>query len=322
MRPLQKLRRFVWRAGRNAICAVPGGAGLLFPAAALAQRFGRGDAEYALRVYQHHAAQLEAVAFGGRAQAVLEVGPGRNLGSALLWWCRAVAQGISDSSVTLWDVYPNADPHAAGYWPSLAAALVRQLDSGSASAETFDPAICAVLAEVASTRRLPRIAYHVCPMEDLAGRLDGTRFDLIYSQAALEHVWNIAALWALAMSLTAPGGWHSHRIDLADHGRRESNFVEMLEWSPWAWWATNRFVPGAINRWRAAEHLAAVEKLGLQVSSARRELRAALPVRRSDLAKRYRDLDEHELLTSAIDIVGRLNEAACARFTFHAGSQI
>ncbi len=311
MRPEQKLVRFAWRAGRNAICAIPGGAGLLFPAAALAQRFGRGDAEYALHVYLHHARQLDVAGFRG-GHAVLEVGPGRNLGSALLWWCRAMADGRPEGSVTLWDVHPNANPDTAGFWPSVATALIRQNDSSNAGTMTLPPSHHAVLSEVASGRLVPRIAYHVCPMESLEDRLDKGRFDLVYSHAALEHIWRIEEFWPLAMRLTAPAGWHSHRIDLADHGRRESNFVEMLEWSPWSWWMTNRFVPGAINRWRAAEHLAAVERFGMRVLSARRELRPALPIPRSSLSRRYRDLDMSELLTSSVDIVGRWGEATCA----------
>lgn len=83
---LVKARRLIWRMSRNLACAVPGGRALLFPPAQLAQRFGRADAAYALLVFRHHRRQLLAAGFPG-ASRLLETGPGRNLGSGLLWWC-------------------------------------------------------------------------------------------------------------------------------------------------------------------------------------------------------------------------------------------
>jgi hypothetical protein len=79
---------------------------------------------------------------------------------------------------------------------------------------------------------------------------------LVYSQAAIEHIWYVADLWRAIIGMTKPGSWHSHRTDLADHGCRESNYIEMLEWSPLGYWLTTRFVPGAINRWRASLYMA------------------------------------------------------------------
>lgn len=304
MRRLQKSARFCWRLARNVLCAIPGGVGMLFPAQTLASNFGRGDAEYAVSVYLHHARQLRRAGFRG-AGPVMEVGPGRNLGSALLWWCRLVAEHSEKPTVILWDVYPNAQPDAPSFWSLLANAILAQIKIDGNSEGDIGASQCDVLAEVASGKRLPDIVYHVCSMDELERRLGSGHMQLLYSQAALEHVWKIAKFWPLAFRLTMPNGWHSHRIDLADHGKRESNYVEMLEWPAWAWWLTMRFVPGAINRWRATDYLATMERLDTILLSADRELRPALPIPRHRLAPRYRKLSESELRTTAIDIVAR-----------------
>lgn len=306
-----KLARFVWRASRNLICLVPGGAQLLFPPEALAHRFGRGDAEYALKVYRHHRTQLEQTGFEG-ATTFLEVGPGRNLGTSLLWWSWAAAEGRHGARALLWDVHRNALPDAPGFRSDLAGHLLEQVASDTELNEIVGNRHRAVLAEVSAARRQPDIEYLVCPIEQFETALDGRVFDLVSSHAALEHVWWIDRLWGILGRATALDGWHSHRIDLADHGRRSDNYLEMLEWSPVAWWLTMRLVPGAINRWRAAEHEAALVAQGVCIRAVERERRAKLPVPRCRLARRFRELGDEELTTTAIDIVGRRDRAVCA----------
>lgn len=301
--------RFAWRTCRNCLCALPGGRALLYPPEKLANRFGRGDAEYALHVYRHHITQLTEAGFTGASQ-VLEIGPGRNLGTALLWWSHATALGLVNVRVTLWDVYANDDPAARNYWQELARDILATLEANADQDTTLSQV--SVLREVAAGQRVPNIDYRVCSIEQLESMLGKQRFDLIYSHAALEHVWKIERLWRLAGRLTAPSGWHSHRIDLADHGRRDTNYIEMLEWSPLAWWLTMRFVPGAINRWRAWEYESVLAKVGLYIVCSQRERRDLVPVARAQLARPFRDMEEAELTTTAIDIVARTEAAECA----------
>jgi len=305
-----KLARFAWRASRNLICAVPGGVQLLFPPATLAHRFGRGDAEYALKVYRHHRSQLDRAGFKG-ATTFLEVGPGRNVGTALLWWSWAAAEGRHGARVLLWDVHRNALPDAPGFWSDLAGQLLERVASATELSEIVGDRHRAVLAEVGVARRQPDIEYLVCPIEQFETALGGRVFDLVLSHAALEHVWCIDRLWGILGRATAPDGWHSHRIDLADHGRRSDNYLEMLEWSSVGWWLTMRFVPGAINRWRAAEHEASLVAQGVCIRAVGRERRAKLPAPRCRLARRFRELSEEELTTTAIDLVGLRDGAAC-----------
>jgi hypothetical protein len=113
----------------------------------------------------------------------------------------------------------------------------------------------------------------------------------------------VAKLWRSLTGITRSGGWHSHRIDLADHSRRESNYIEMLEWSPWAYWLTMRFIPGAVNRWRACQHLEFIAAYRLRVVHASREIQKGLPIPRQCIAQAFRRLPETELCTTALDVV-------------------
>lgn len=276
---------------------------MLFPTDALAARFGRGDADYAWSVFSHHRAELDAAGFKA-ADRILEIGPGRNLGTALLWWA-LLSSGNENNLIEIvcWDVFKNVKPETDGFWVELAQALLAK------PIETFTGAdmsrIQQRLRDVAEGRAFPNISYRVEPLVELEASMApaGHAFDLIYSQAAIEHIWHIDAFWNAMGRLTTSNGWHSHRIDLADHGRRESNYIEMLEWSHLGYWLTMRFIPGAINRWRACHHLEKMAALGMRIRAQKRSLRDQLPIQLSQLTAGFRELGEAELRTTALDVV-------------------
>lgn len=163
-----------------------------------------------------------------------------------------------------------------------------------------------ILHAVAGGHLVPNINYQVCPYVKMVDLYRGQPFDLIYSHAALEHAWAIRETWEALRSITAPGGWHSHRIDLADHGRRETNFIEMLEWPEWAYQLTMRFIPGSINRWRANEHIAYLQSMGFAILNEERHLQPQLPAERRRLAEPFRSMDDRDLRTTVVDITARL----------------
>lgn len=297
-----KLMRFGWRALRNALCVLPGGTSVVCPSSALAAAFGRGDATYAWNVFGHHRAQMREARVDGFTRA-LEIGPGRNLGTALLMWAAARGAG-GDLSIVCWDVFPNASPDELRFWQGLASELVAATDSRTEE----DPNLLAALIEVAQGRVSPVIDYRVEPLDHLVREFSsvGGRFDLVYSHAAIEHVWRIGPFWEAISRVTAAEGWHSHRIDLADHGSRDSNYIEMLEWSPLTYWLTMRFIPGAINRWRASDHLRMLRALGYDILIERRTLEPVLPIPRTRLASQFRDAPDEDLRAIALDVVARL----------------
>ena len=196
-------------------------------------------------------------------------------------------------------------PEANGYWKRLANELL-EVNADNLPVECGGRSkMRLLLKSVADGTHEPHIQYKVCSLRKLGSVVSGTRFDLIYSHAAIEHIWAIREFWAIVANISKGQAWHSYRIDLADHGRRETNYLEMLEWSTLQWWLTMRFVPGAINRWRADEHVSRLGEVGINVVSDERELREGLPTTRSRLAHQYRHLDDLELRATAIDIVGR-----------------
>jgi len=295
--------RFLWRFSRNLLCLTPIGRRLLFPTDALAARFGRGDADYAWSVFSHLLAQLDAAGFKA-ADRILEIGPGRNLGTALLWWSLISSRNENKPiEIVCWDVFKNAKPETGGFWAKLAQALLAKPPETLPGEDVSR--MQQRLRDVAEGRALPAIAYRVEPLAELETAMTraGHAFDLIYSQAAIEHIWHIDAFWNAMGRLTAPNGWHSHRIDLADHGRRETNYIEMLEWSRFGYWLTMRFIPGATNRWRACHHLEKIAALGMQILLKQRSQRDHLPTRLCQLSAEFRRLGEAELRTTSLDMV-------------------
>jgi hypothetical protein len=297
--------RFLWRVARNLLCLTPTGRMLLFPVEKLAIDFGRDDSEYAWSVFSHHFAQLNEVRFRC-VDRILEIGPGRNLGTALLWWALSSSQCQKPVEIVCWDVFRNADPEADGYWVELAKALLeKQPKVFWGEQEKILPQIQQRLCEVVQGREQPAISYRVESLEKLEAAINeiGISFKLLYSQAAIEHIWSIEAFWNVMDHLTAPGGWHSHRIDLADHGRRDTNYIEMLEWSRLGYWVTMRFVPGALNRWRACHHLDKLTDLGMNVIFMQRSQRDHLPIPLRRVSSAFQRLGEEELRTTALDVV-------------------
>jgi hypothetical protein len=299
----KKIPRFLWRTARNLVCATGWGQRIVTPPERLASRFGPDDAAYGIRVFLQHYEALEGAGFRA-ADRILEVGPGRNLGTALLMW--AINRSRSrdgDVTVILWDVFPNLVLDS-GTIRKTAVSLLQSEAFETVVAKFPNEQLAGTLREVSLGIANPDIRYRLQPLSKLASGGEADNLSLVYSQAAIEHVWEISAFWQTIIGLTKVGGWHSHRIDLADHGRRETNYVEMLEWSPTTYWLMMRFVPGAINRWRASTHLKFVARSGLRILRSNRETRDRLPIERHELHRSFRDLDDVDLRTTAIDIIG------------------
>jgi hypothetical protein len=64
-----------------------------------------------------------------------------------------------------------------------------------------------------------------------------------------------------------------------------------------------RFIPGAVNRWRACQHLEFIAAHGLRVVYASRQIQKELPIPRQRIAQIFRTLPETELRTTALNVV-------------------
>jgi len=287
---LKKFARFSWRLCRNLVCYFSVGRQWLYPQKKLTDDFGPSDAEYAWYVYLYHLSQLQHQGFK-HTQNALEIGPGQNLGTSLLFWSDAYSQIGEVAQITLWDVFENATPSSSGYWSSLAKELIQKAPKDAPSY------LIEILRLVGAEDLHPNIHYQVCDFEEL--QVDN--LDLMYSQASLEHVDHVEKVWQLAGKMH--DCWQSHRIDLADHGRRHTNYIEMLEWSEWAWRASMCFIPGHINRWRASQYVKCLQKNGFTILHQTRDERDKLPIPRSCISKPFRFFEEQDLRTTGLNLV-------------------
>ena len=126
--------------------------------------------------------------------------------------------------------------------------------------------------------------------------------DLVFSQAVLEHVEDMAATYDALFRWLKPGGVMSHQIDFKSHGLTRDWYGHWTLPS-WIW----RLVRGRrsylINRMPASAHVAAMQRAGFEIV-------VQVPVRadspsRSTLAEEFRDLTDDDLRTSGLFVIAR-----------------
>ncbi len=178
---LPKPIRFVWRALRNVLAFLPVTRPFAFPAGALAESFGPGDASYAWKVFLQHQARLLTAGYKG-ANSIFEMGPGRNIATGLLWWAVETWHG-GGLRVVLWDVFKNARVDS-DTWRRCASQLLNAMPDtcGGQGGQQ----LCAVLEQVAAGSVIPDIAYTVVPLAELDRVCGKQSFELVYSHAAID----------------------------------------------------------------------------------------------------------------------------------------
>ena len=93
-----KTARGVKRLGMNLACMTPIGRRLILPPAQRAKDFGPSDAGYSWRLFGRQFDRLREVGYEPTARRILDVGPGRNIGSSLLWWAASGGGSVSVKS--------------------------------------------------------------------------------------------------------------------------------------------------------------------------------------------------------------------------------
>jgi hypothetical protein len=161
---LDQLPLLLWRLSRNSICAFPPVKEMLFPSSKLAAQFGSGDGAYAWEVICAHFERLRKARFPG-AGSILEVGPGRNIGTSLLWYSIAMDGRRPRASVALWDVFSNANVNA-DMWSNCAGSLLRSQPTHFVLPEGAK----AILQRVSAGSLVPDISYHICQSDQLVER--------------------------------------------------------------------------------------------------------------------------------------------------------
>jgi SAM-dependent methyltransferase len=151
-----------------------------------------------------------------RGKRILEIGPGDNFGVALKFLATGAAQ-----VVCLDKFYSKRDPEQQY---KIYQALREKLDDGSR--HRFDKAI-----NLSSGIEInPEKLRYICGtgIEKAEELFEPKSFDLIISNAVIEHLYNTDAAFDAMNSLLVPGGNMVHVIDLRDHGMFSSNGMHPL----------------------------------------------------------------------------------------------
>ncbi len=178
-------------------------------------------AEYVTRVFQDYLSVSGLRADGLAGQRILEIGPGDNLGVALLFAAHGAAE------VTCLDRFAPARDETknraiyqavlAGLPPDRRRRATAVLGAGGVPGPPI---------------RLRRDL----AIEDAASDLPRQSYDCIVSRAVLEHVFDPAAAWQNMDALAAPGAMLIHKIDFRNHGFYDSlHPLAFLKTPAWLW---------------------------------------------------------------------------------------
>lgn len=133
---------------------------------------------------------------------------------------------------------------------------------------------------------------YAAPLYDPSVVPDGAA-DMVYTQAVLEHVDDLPALYAALRRWLKPDGWSSHTIDFQCH-RTSSHWNGHWNYSELAWRVARGDRPYLINRKPRSTHRRLAEAAGFEVILDLPHMRDdGLP--RHKLAKRWRDMLEEDL---------------------------
>jgi len=124
--------------------------------------------------------------------------------------------------------------------------------------------------------------------------------DMIYSQAVLEHVEDLAYVYKTMQQWLKPGGFISHEIDFTSHGKAK-------EWN--GHWAYSDFIwslikgkrPYLLNREPCSTHITLIKELGFELACAIRSKEYSR-IEKKDLTHRFRNMPDDDLATRAVFI--------------------
>jgi len=224
----------------------------------------------------------------GKVSALLELGPGDSLGTALF----AAARGIE--RVWLVDIGDFATRDMAVYHR-----IVRLIDAEA-------PGFAARVDLSSRERMLDSVgaSYWTQGAASLAKVPDGAA-DAVFSTAVLEHIRRseVSAMLAETFRILRPGGAAIHRVDLMDH---LSGALNHLRFSEPTWehplMASSGFYT---NRLPYADIVGAMRNAGFETAVTWIARWPQLPTPRKALAQPFRDLPEDELRIARFGVLLR-----------------
>lgn len=279
---------------------------------------GTNSARYCYSVYLRHLVMAEAYGLPTRPESVAELGPGDSLGiglCALLTGARnyyafdvttyssnkrnmevmkELVQLFEDrESIPDSREFPTVKPYLESYvFPDHI--LTEQRLDESLDPRRIESIKTALLQMGMDTDDSITIAY-IAPWDD-PSVIGEKSIDMIFSQAVMEHVENLAQTYEASYRWLKPGGYVSHQIDFKSHGTAKK-WNGHWAYSDSIWDLLKGKRSWLINRESHSTHLWLLKKNNFTlVCDDRIEDHTGIP--RNKLAPRFRDISDEDLVTS------------------------
>ena len=237
---------------------------------------GTASSRYCYTVFLHHFSHLARFNGGRLPRVIVELGPGHSLGTAL---AGVIAGAERCIGLDLEDHTRRADNLRV--FDELVALfrartpVPREIPIATVPADWgFPEALEAGLERALDERRLARIRRDIetgtgesvafeAPWSDRAA-LEAESVDWLFSNAVMQHVDDVAAVYDHAQTWLAPGGFMTHEIDFSSHQlTRDWNGHWAIQ--PGAWKLIRGARPYLINRHARADQLEAMRRHGFRV---------------------------------------------------------
>jgi SAM-dependent methyltransferase len=208
------------------------------------------DVTYALNVGRNFLKDVRTYGITIAGKTVLEIGPGINLGSSMLLAAYGAKPVVVDRFLAPWD----RDYHGRFY--------TRLRDE---LARTDPAADLRPLTALIKARAYPeRVIQRVSASLEKVPLPDGY-CDVVWSNAVVEHLYDLDASFAQLHRITSPGGYHLHQVDFRDH-RNFDRPLEYLLLSEEAFQRTFEIAHSDCgNRWRPDETTPRVLSAGFEI---------------------------------------------------------
>lgn len=241
------------------------------------------DASYALGVFRSHWRRSGEPPLHGAV--VMELGPGDSIGTAIIaraFGARAILVDSGDFAVVDVSTYRRL--------------CDRLQDEGLTPPDLSAAETRADILEACDAKYLTDGLRSV-------RTIDADSIDLIFSQAVLEHIPRdeFDEMFQELSRVLKPRGRASHRVDLKDHLGGALNNLRFSR----TLWESPFFVRAGFytNRLAYSEMLATFSGTHEVLSTRITQEWETPPIRRTQLAKEFRDRSEHDLLVAGFDVL-------------------
>jgi SAM-dependent methyltransferase len=171
----------------------------------------REDVAYALSVGSSLLKAIAGLGMPIEGRSILEIGPGINMGAPMILAAHGAKPIVLDRFLAPWD----RDYHGRFYQ------LLRE-----ELARTDPTADVRPLSALLEARDYPESVIRLVNASLEKAPLPDACCDLIWSNAVLEHVYDLDHSFSQLYRLTKPGGYNLHQVDFRDH----RNFDKPLEY--------------------------------------------------------------------------------------------